>query len=373
MAGLRWLTRRVALLAVALLSASCMQFGPSAISQGRPAYNMAVAQTNDQELLLNLVRLRYSDTPYFTHVERIAASIEYNRSILGERTTTDTTTTTPTSVTQLLSRVTRIAPLSVAINEKPSIIYSPVEGEKFVRQMMTPMNPDLLFLLVKAGWGIERTFVVGVQEFGSLRNLNGTYSGRSVVSETGEEFGEAARLLESLADDSVIELAKEAGSANGVVDMRFVGDGGQTPKARRVRSLLGLSPDKDRFRFVGGGDVYDPDTIRLLTRSVLAAMGHLAQGVDVPEADIKSGRVRRSQRVDGSTFDWQASLKGVFRVHVSAQPPADASVMIPYRGHYFYIADQDVESKSTFLLLTQLIALHAAPAAPAGISLSIGR
>lgn len=343
------------------------------LAEGRPAYNMAVARTNDQELLLNLVRLRYSDTPYFTHVERIAATVEYNRGIGADGTYTGSTTTAPAGVTELLSRVFRIGPVTAAINEKPSVIYGPVEGEKFVRQMMTPMNPDLLFLLVKAGWGADRTFVVGVQEIGTLRNVIGAYGGRGTVADGAEEFNEVAKLLQALADDSMLEVAKEAGSPNGVIDLRFIGDGGQSPQARRLRSLLGLAPDKERYRFVGGGDVYDPNSIRLLTRSVLGAMGHLAQGIDVPESDLAAGKVRRTQRLDGTPFDWQSSLNGVFRVRVSPEAPKDASVAVPYRGHYFYIADNDVDSKSTFLLLTQLIALHASPSAAAGISLSIGR
>jgi len=364
---------RLGLGLLALICASCAQIGPRFVSEGRPAYNLAIAQTTDQELLLNLVRLRYSDTPYFTHVERIAAQVEFNRSVGAEGTYTGTTSAAPAGVTEFLSRAFRLGPASVALNEKPSIIYSPIEGEKFVRQMMTPMNPDLLYLLVKAGWGADRTFVVGVQEIGTLRNVIGAYGTRGTIANGPEEFNEVVRVLQTLADDSMLEVAKETGTPNGVIDIRFIGDGGQSPNARRLRSLLGLAPDKERYRIVGGGDSYDPNAIRLHTRSVLGAMGHLAQGIDVPEADIASGKVRRTQRIDGTPFDWQSSLNGVFRVRVSAEAPKDASVVVPYRGHYFYIADNDVDTKSTFLLLTQLIALHASPSAAAGISLSIGR
>ena len=368
--------RRGRLLAIALLAtwcASCVQIGPGFVAEGRPAYNIAVARTNDQELLMNLVRLRYSDTPYFTHVERIAAQVQFNRSLGADGTYTGTTSAAPSGVTEFLSRAFRLAPAAVSLNENPSIIYAPVEGEKFVRQMMTPMNPDLLFLLVKAGWGTDRTFVVGVQEIGSLRNVIGAYGGRGTIADGAEEFKEVAQLLHTLSEDSMIEVAKETGAPSGVIDLRFIGDGGQSPQARRLRSLLGLSPDQDRYRFVGGGDVYDPKTIRLLTRSVLGAMGHLAQGIDVPEADLAAGKVRPTVRIDGTPFDWQSSLKGIFRVRVSSDVPKDASVVVSYRGHYFYIADNDVDTKSTFLLLTQLIALHAAPSAAAGLSLSIGR
>jgi hypothetical protein len=45
-----------------------------------------------------------------------------------------------------------------------------------------------------------------------------------------------------------------------------------------------------------------------------------------------------------------------------------------YRGTYFYIADDDLDSKSTFLLLTQLISLNVAPATAApALSFSFGK
>jgi hypothetical protein len=41
---------------------ACAPLGPRALQASRPLYNEAVASTNDQELLLNLVRIRYRDT-----------------------------------------------------------------------------------------------------------------------------------------------------------------------------------------------------------------------------------------------------------------------------------------------------------------------
>ncbi|MGB1881610.1 MAG: hypothetical protein ACPHTD_12920, partial [Gammaproteobacteria bacterium] len=38
--------------------------------------------------------------------------------------------------------------------------------------------------------------------------------------------------------------------------------------------------------------------------------------------------------------------------------PASAAVAVNYRGHWFYIDDSDIDSKSTFALLGQLFALQ---------------
>jgi hypothetical protein len=133
----------------------CMNVGPSVLRSGRPAYNMAVQSTNDQELLLNLVRSRYRDTLYFTSVERIAATQEIVQGMstsVGHSETRSDFAVPPTgpSVVRTITNPFALG-ANVSVNEKPTIFYAPVEGEKFVRQMMTPMNPDLLLLLVKSG------------------------------------------------------------------------------------------------------------------------------------------------------------------------------------------------------------------------------
>ncbi|PMV17969.1 hypothetical protein C1X21_28875 [Pseudomonas sp. FW305-3-2-15-A-LB2] len=60
---------------------------------------------------------------------------------------------------------------SVALNEKPTIfLYAPIDGAKFVRQMMTPIKPDILVLLIKSGWSIDRVLILGAQSMNDLEN-----------------------------------------------------------------------------------------------------------------------------------------------------------------------------------------------------------
>ena len=46
------------------------------------------------------------------------------------------------------------------------------------------------------------------------------------------------------------------------------------------------------------------------------------------------------------------------RVHSSASRPKNAYIAVPYRGAWFYIADNDLNSKSTYALMTLLFALQ---------------
>ena len=51
------------LLASALLLGGCTQLGPNLVKAGHNEYNKAVAQTDDEQTLLNVIRFRYADNP----------------------------------------------------------------------------------------------------------------------------------------------------------------------------------------------------------------------------------------------------------------------------------------------------------------------
>jgi len=54
-------TARTALLLIAALLAACSTTGPEIIRGGRPAYNDAILSTNDEQLLQNVVRMRFPE------------------------------------------------------------------------------------------------------------------------------------------------------------------------------------------------------------------------------------------------------------------------------------------------------------------------
>jgi hypothetical protein len=357
----------------------CGTVGPRTIRANRAAYNQAVQQTNDEELLLNLVRSRYRDTLYFTSVERIAATQELLKSVGGSAGVTDARTSyavppTGSSVVQVLTRPFTLGPASVSVNERPTIFYAPVEGEKFVRQMMTPMNPELLLLLVKSGWSLDRVFALGVAELNGLKNAP-TASGPTPSREPEfRAFREAIRLLRVLQREQLIDLTKPANGEG--IELRLAAAAAGRPETQRLKELLRLKTDRDRFKVIASSDSESGDVLAISTRPVISALNYLSQGVDVPEEHIRSGKVRRTTRADGSGFDWQELLGDVFRVQVSLKaPPADnVSTAVHYRSAWFYIADDDLDAKSTFVLLTQLIALHSAPATSGpAMSFSFGK
>ena len=98
--------------------------------------------------------------------------------------------------------------------------------------------------------------------------------------------------------------------------------------------------------------------IQLESRSLAGILFFLSHGVEVPTDDIANGRVTVTKNKNGEIFDWQKVLDGLFTVYTSKNPPEQATIAVEYRGNWFYIKDNDMQSKYTLMLLNQISALQ---------------
>lgn len=343
-----WMAGLVAAMATVT---GCSRIGPHAIRADRTDYNLAIQATSDQELLLNLVRSHYRDNMYFTNVEHIVSAEELLHSAganLG------------LSWNKGLAKSLGLGPAGVTEADEPTIFYAPVEGEKFVRQMMTPMHLDTLILLIRSGWSVDRVLTVAVQEMNGLSNAPSA-SGPSPAAEPAfRDFREATRLMRVLQSRQDFEISRDAGGKYAA--FRFLHGSENSAEAMQLKKLLHLSPDTHSMLLASDDHPLDGHTLVLTTRPLMAAMNYLSEAVGNAPDDVASGRVKLTMASDGHTpFDWRELFDGLFVVHEAQDPPSAADVAVRYRNHWYYIADSDLESKATFVLLTQLIALHSVP------------
>ena len=63
--------RKLALWIICISLTGCMSFGPQFVSGSRTDYNVVLRQADDQQMLLNLVRLRYRDQAMFLEVSAL--------------------------------------------------------------------------------------------------------------------------------------------------------------------------------------------------------------------------------------------------------------------------------------------------------------
>jgi hypothetical protein len=133
---------------------------------------------------------------------------------------------------------------------------------------------------------------------------------------------------------------------------------------QQLTTLLGLkaSPDNKTIGAIqiGSNELKSsPEQIAIRTRSMVGLMFYLSQNIEIPEKHRQAGLITRTRMEAGDWFDWDETPAGqLFKVHSSHSYPDNAFLAVKYRDYWFYIADNDLQSKSTFLLLTQLFELQ---------------
>jgi hypothetical protein len=326
--------------ALAGLLSGCVQLGPKALTAGRPLYNVAVQQTESQQLLLNIIRQRYSDPVLFLDVTSIASGFTWqaNAGVEGSYSTGDSGSATGT--------------LGALVSESPFITYAPNTGEKFVRQMLTPVDLRTIALIVQAGWSIERVLLIIGSSVNHVRNSPG---GKD--DPNGHiKFREVVSALRDLQRSGMLSVGAAEGKDDDsglllLIDPAAVG----SPSYRTVCESIQVACEGSPLQLRQAvGVSSDGETMALATRSLFSSLYYLAQGIEVPETDLASGSASRPIYAVGSPFETAGSQESIFRVLTSDQEPEFASVKVFYRNQWFYIDDRDADSKTTFALVSML-------------------
>ena len=278
-----------ALLVGSLLLSGCL--GPVAIRQGFQDYSQTLHYNAQQQMLLNLVRLKYREMPFFLKVGALSVNYEMEvGGVLGIADLRDGNTPVGLDV-------------EPRVLEKPTVTYTPVEGDSFVKQILAEIDPNVFFLLLRSGWHAKALCQLLVEDVT-------TTSGRALSD------AELAALFDGL------DTAQQNKTLQIVPD----GGAGKQPVLHAHGAQWALS----QFHF----------------RSFLDVMYALAKNVEVPE----------------SQQQWVEPVRrpnGLIQVSSSRFEPSDAYVSVKHHGHYFSISQRDVASKNTFALLQILYQIQA--------------
>lgn len=335
-----------------LCLSGCELIGPKAVRAGRTEYNAAIKLTDIEQLLLNIVRLRFSDRPYFLEVASITATTEASAAF---------------GRTEVKS-----AQGGIAYTEKPNILYLPLTGEQFVRQLLEPVELETLVLLRNAGWEIDDILRVFAGRINAIPNAP-TGSG-STPEGTPEyrEFLELVEAFDELEDHATLILAVSDTSENELA-LSVLPQGRQMAGFTQLSQLLGIDPEVDPYRVFQGVSKGASNDIALTTRPIMSAMFYLGQGIDIPDDVRRSGVVHTGLADDeqGEPFDWSVVLEGLFEVHHAREKPANAYAAVQYYDYWYYIDNADVNTKETLTMLSVVLTLKAGGAGSSGPVLTL--
>ena len=325
----------------------CASQGPSALRGERANYNVVLQKTTEEQLLLNLVRLKYRDTPFFLEVSSISSQFIFGLTA------------------EASASVKRKAPdlygfgASGSYEEKPTVTYSPVQGEEFVKRLLSPVKLETLMLLYHSGWSVERVLRLFSQRINGVKNAPSASGPTPTYVPKYKEFARACKILRRMQIAGELDLLYELKGEHQELSLKVASEASGSEHVRELRKLLKLAPGQASYPLTDDLALADPGSLRIQTRSLLGILFYLSQAVEAPELHRERGKVTITKYDTGELFDWREVTGDLLRIHSQSERPSDAAAAVRYRRTWFYIDDADLNSKSTFSLLGQIFALQA--------------
>jgi hypothetical protein len=378
--------------------------GPHAIRSTRMRYNEVVRSTSDEQLLINLVRLRYADTPVFIDLPNITSQFEVSAGGSDPGRGGGQTTF---GIGGLSGRDT------------PTLSYHPRQGREIAKALLNPLSADL-YSVVSAGARLEQLLWLTLNDINDVQNavrattlvprvpddnaifLRGVQLLAEIDDKGGAEIGFSTSEDRKAASDpipgAVIRGADLLGAAKDGYVYRDAGGGRMalykrekqltlkirapfthSPEMQEMAQIFHLTPGLSRYKIESElqpdaessppgtldrpesrlpGALDRGDTIYLNIRSILQIMTFLSKGVCVPEEHIRNGVAPTTPGPDGRPFDWTRVTTGNFFIASQKHRPHDAEVAVHYRGYWYYIARDDVASRSALAVLEILFSLQ---------------
>ena len=273
--------RSIAAALVPVLTASCSSMGPRTIRTDQFNYNSAIAGSSNEQLLLNIVRLRYSETPVFLKVSSVIN--QYRRSAgisasAGHRTSVTGGDTVGGSG-------------DLAWADSPTITYAPLSGKEFATNLLTPVPAWSLFKLVEAGWPPEHVFRIAVISINGLENEVTRPIGRR---QADPRFRELLELWGRLRADRAVGMSERGEKGDPFLFFPEGEFGEQVRSDRaRFRELLGM---RRRRREAAPGHRAPPreaGSARRPDRLDLGRDGEHGVGLRRPAGARRAGKDRR--------------------------------------------------------------------------------
>lgn len=135
-------------------------------------------------------------------------------------------------------------------------------------------------------------------------------------------------------------------------------------KIEEIRRILHIQPGRRQYNIHYGGYSGKSDEIAMLTRSMLQIMLELGVLAQVPEVDIAAGK---ATPVAGNAPPAGSERRPLLNIASGDGRPPEAYTAIEYKGRWFWIADDDVRSKTIFtsvMLLFSIAEVGVRPAPP---------
>lgn len=332
----------------ALLLSGCASFAPKRLYEDQIGYSRSLSDSQKAQTLLNIVRIRYGDSPVFLNTTQVISGYSLQRSLTG------TLNLVPgTSASNTIAGTP-----GVTMTQSPTFTFQPVTGEALAQSFIRPLSPTELLPLSLSGTPIDVLFRLAVQSVNGLQN--------SSMLDTSDRAGSPGfyQLLINLRRlqiagllDVRLDLGTAGADANAKIGGHLVLAIPNSANAElqaivlATRRMLGMTAKTSQAEVVYGSGVPAAGQITILTRPILGVLGQVASETQVPADDVRQG-------LTIPTVDDAAILhRPTVIIHSGAKAPKDVFAAVQYRDGWYWIASDDFDSKLAFSVMQTLLTL----------------
>jgi len=325
--------------ALCVVLAACSSIGPKTMDRDQLDYGRSVGDNWKNQMLTNLVRLRYVDMPVFVDVGQIVSGYSLETQLSAEVGFGNSFTGGDAQGIRGGGKFT----------DRPTITYMPKTGEDYLRSLLEPVEPRSLLSLVLAGYSSDLLFTWAVESINGLKNYSVV---GSKARSADPEFIEYVDLMQELQEAAAMnfELQSDPKTGRDII-MTFNNknlDEATQLKKKRLGELLGLNPDLDRYHVMYGPYASDDGTLAMQTRSIIQMLVAMSGFIDVPPE-------KSSQAAGG--YNFPPGVTRPFHVRSGPKRPEESFAQIKYKGYWYWIENHDLESKRVFTLMLFLTTL----------------
>jgi hypothetical protein len=375
----------------ALVLGGCAGLTAEQIREDSVAFNSAVAEAMDRQMLLNIVRIARNEPTQWVTVSAINAQTQYRAGA--------DMTGSGFPAPDLRGAA------SIGFTYTPTLTFLPRQGEELSQELMEPIPVGNVVDLIASGWPASWLMLLAVDRCQDLLSFDVTTNFGIVADDV--RFGRLLELLDAAQGEQFISithvqipitwnarpLPADSVTLDAVVSARSRGDrltqrddgtwdyvslalvpvltaypGIEGWKdGKELLELLSIDPKPGTYR-IASIDHPVPNTVLTLhTRSLMAVLRLLSQGVDrTPNEAAPSDFGPRSP---GAIFtrlakspsgrqDIGEEVRYAFRVHCGPNAPAGARAAVPFEGLMYWIEGDDVTSNRVFTLVRDLFDLQ---------------
>jgi len=313
--------------ALSCILAGCASMGPRSVAVDRFDYSSAIADSWKEQTLLNIVKIRYIDLPVFVDVSSIVAGYSLQTGV--------TVGGVVSSERAVQGNYGSISGQAV-YTDRPTITYVPLTGEKFLRGLITPIDPKNIFFMLQAGYPADFILGVTVESLNGLRNRS---AAGGTVREADPEFTRVQQLLREVQAAGGVGMRVEEDKAKGSTAVLFFHrddlPADIQEKSTEIRRLLRLQADQQKFVLTYSPMRGADNELAVNSRSLLQILQALSSYVEVPEQDLRD-------RIAAPAFTHaESDPRQVGRIRSGPTRPEAAYVAVQYRGQWFWVEHSD--------------------------------